>query len=143
MIWQKIKSLLFSERPGILNGRCVLLIDDGQVERHAVKRMLEKQGCRVVTAENGHIGLHLAETEKPDLILLDFFMPGMLGTEVCERLKDNGFTKNIPIIFLTGSDAPANIVNCYDVGAAQFLAKPVDAKTLVSQVKHVLNEPNL
>ena len=118
----------------------ILVIDDGNVERHTAQRILEKAGCRVVTAENGKIGLYLAETEKPDVIVLDCFMPGMLGPEVCVKLKDNKVTKDIPIIFLTGSDTPSNIVNCYDVGAAQFLTKPVSANILINQIKSILQE---
>lgn len=140
MIFEKLKSLFSNGHDRILNGKCILLIEDGQVERHTVTRILEKKGCRVLAAENGRIGLHLAETERPDLILLDCMMPGMLGTEVCQRLKDGQITKSIPIIFLTGSDTPTNIINCYDVGAAQFLTKPVSAQTLITYVRNTLQE---
>ncbi len=140
-ILERIRALLFP-KDGFLHGKCVLVIDDGQVERHVARRILEKNGCRVLTAENGKIGLHIAETERPDVILLDCIMPGMFGPEVCQRLKDNIVTKDIPVIFLTGSDTPDNIVKSFDVGAAQFLAKPVSAGILVNQIRSVLQEIN-
>ena len=139
-MWAKIK-LIFLKNNGVqLNGKCILLVDDGEVERHVVTRILEKRGYKVLCAENGKIGLYLAENERPDLILLDCIMPGLSGPEVCKQLKEKTGTKNIPVIFLTTLDTPANIVDCYDLGAVQFLAKPVSAKILIKQIETTLEE---
>ena len=139
-MWAKIKSIFSKNKDVHLNGKCILLVDDGEVERHVVTRILEQRGYKVLCAENGKIGLYLAENERPDLILLDCMMPGLSGPEVGKQLKENEQTKSIPIIFMTASDTPTNIINCYDLGAAQFLAKPVSAKTLITQIETTLEE---
>lgn len=122
------------------NGRTILLIDDGEVERKTTSAVLGKRGYKVLTAENGEIGLKLAQEQRPDLILLDFMMPGMMGKEVCQRLKQIPATKDIPVIFLTGSIAPKSVIDCYEVGAEYYLAKPISARTLINQVEMIFNE---
>lgn len=124
-----------------LKGKTVLVVDDGEVERKFLSGILSKQGCRVLTASEGEAGIRLAYAENPDLILLDFIMPGMNGNEVLQRLRDGEKTKNIPVVFLTGSDTPSHIVSCYDLGAECFLTKPISAGALVNQLALTLQEP--
>jgi len=139
-MWSKIKSIFLKNGESIFQGKCILLVDDGEVDRHFVTRVLEERGYKVLCAENGKIGLYIAENERPDLILLDCIMPGLSGPEVGKQLKEKEKTKDIPIIFLTSLDTPANIVDCYDLGAVHFLAKPVNAKILIKQIETVLKE---
>ncbi len=122
-------------------GKRILVIDDGAVERRFISRSLEKRGYDVSTAKDGQDGLKAAQEEKPDLIVLDYHMPGLDGVEVCKKLKaDKAQTRDIPVVFLTGSKSPASVVDCYDVGAEYYLSKPISARTLVNEVDMVFQE---
>ena len=125
-------------RPSILLGKKILVIEDGELERRFITRTLEKKGCVVMGTADGEKGVQMAQNESPDLILLDYMMPGIDGREVCLRIKSDGTTKAIPIIFLTGSVSPKNVIDCYEAGAEYYLAKPIDAKTLTHQVELTL-----
>ena len=141
-MWEKILSL-FGRKNGqakILADKAILLIDDGITERTFMSKILAQQGCRVRTAADGQIGLEQANSEIPDLIILDFFMPGLNGKEVCQRLKASDKTKAIPVVFLTGSTTPEDVVGCYDVGADYYLSKPISAKALVRQLELTFQE---
>ena len=126
--------------PALAN-KTILVVDDGITERTFMSKVLDKEGCRVITAADGPAGLEKAAAERPDLIILDFFMPpGMNGKEVCQRLKSNAATKGIPVVFLTGSAKPVNVVECYDVGADYYLSKPISAKALIRQLELTFQE---
>ncbi|OGX08504.1 MAG: hypothetical protein A2Z88_11195 [Omnitrophica WOR_2 bacterium GWA2_47_8] len=137
---EKIFPFVFKNNHQPALNRTVLVVDDSDVERRTNQRILEKAGYRVICAEDGETGLKIAAEEDLDLILLDCILPGIHGPEVLKKLKSTQKTKDVPVILLTGSDTPANIVSCYDLGAEIFLAKPVNAKTLLSQVSMSLTE---
>lgn len=120
--------------------KTILIIDDGEVERKFLSRSLEKGGYKAITAEDGEAGLKLAKDMKPDLILLDFIMPGLRGDEVCQRLKLDEQTRNIPVIFLTGSVRPQSIFDSYESGAEYYLAKPISTQELLKQVGMIFQE---
>ncbi len=120
--------------------KTILVIDDGPIDLRMAEGILQKRGYKVLCAEDGERGLGIAHSAIPDLILLDYIMPGLNGVEVGQRLRSDEKTKNIPIIFLTGSDTPVNIVKYYDLGAEQFLVKPVTARTLISQIEAIFQE---
>ena len=141
-MWQKILGVLGGGEPRLSEfaGRSILVVDDGEVERKTAQRILERQGFKVTCANDGEIAYSLIEQELFDLLILDCIMPNLTGPDLCKRLKVNERTKNIPIIFLTGSDTPTNIINCYDLGAEQFLTKPINAKLLIKQIESILKE---
>lgn len=127
-------------KPRPYAGRRILIVEDGEVERRFMQRTLERNGYPAILTENGEDGLKAALEQSPDLIFLDFMLPDITGKEVCERLKNNEATKNIPVIFLTGSTTPKDVVDCFDVGCDYFLAKPVSAGTLIKQMETVFEE---
>ena len=141
-MWNKILGL-FKEPASPYRNKTILVIDDVEVDRRTAEGILAKRGYKVMCAEDGEKGLRLARETAPDLILLDYVMPGLNGIDVGKRLRGDEKTKNIPIIFLTGSDTPANIVRYYDLGAEQFLVKPVSAKILISQIETIFQEQGL
>lgn len=123
------------------NGKkTILVIDDGEVERKFISRTLQKAGFSVLTADDGAPGLALAKDKKPDLVLLDFVMPGMNGDVVCKYLKDDVTTRDIPVIFLTGSVKPASVIESFEAGAEYYLAKPISAAALIHEVEKILAE---
>jgi len=121
-------------------GKTILVVDDGEVERAFISRVLEKRGYKVFTAADGKQGLSLSNRENIDLVVLDYYMPGCNGKEVCEDLKRNEKTKDIPVIFLTGSASAKNVVECFDVGAEYFLRKPISGGELIKQIEMILSE---
>jgi two-component system, OmpR family, response regulator RpaA len=122
-------------------GKKVLVVDDGEVEREFISRVLEKRGFVARTAADGHRGLDMAVNgEKFDLVVLDYYMPGFTGKEVCAGLKRNEKTKDIPVIFLTGSANARDVVECFDAGAEYFLRKPISGAMLIKQIEMILSE---
>jgi len=127
----------------------ILIVDDHERTVKAIQRILQKQGYEVLTALNGATGLKKAREAKPDLIILDIMMPVMNGYEVCYRLQRRKATARIPVLVLTGrgqidEDRPGvrhrikERETSFDVGALEFLNKPVKMKELVKRVKALL-----
>jgi CheY-like chemotaxis protein len=118
----------------------VLLIDDEQDFCELLKANLEMSGeFEVVTANNGNLGIMLAQTESPDIILLDIIMPGIDGATVSNKLKENPATRGIPIIFLTALITPSEIGReGRKIKGKYFYAKPVDTDSLINYIHKVL-----
>ncbi|MDD4997937.1 MAG: response regulator [Syntrophales bacterium] len=119
----------------------LLVIDDEEYFCRAVKKAIEmKRDLQVLTATRGDEGLRLARTQKPDLILLDIVMPGMMGTQVAEELSQDPATASIPVIFVTA------IVKKEETGRARgflggrmFIAKPVVVDELLKKIDSLLS----
>ena len=112
----------------------VLAVDDTPENIDVVKGVLSGD-CDVKAAVNGPMALKVAQSQRPDLILLDIMMPGMDGYEVCRRLKADPATAEIPIIFLTAMDQTDDETEGFDLGAADYIRKPVNPAILMSRVK--------
>ena len=123
--------------------RRILVIDDNEIDRRIVEKLLGRGDYELIFADNGEAGLKKARSEHPNLILLDCVMPGMSGTEVCQILKKDKDLKRIPVIFLTGMDSPTYVINCYDIGAEHYLNKPINAKELMTQIELTFKELDL
>jgi putative two-component system response regulator len=112
----------------------ILVVDDDKGTRTLLSNVLKKYN--VITAENGNRALEFAgdENNMPDLILLDVIMQGMDGYEVCKQLKTNPKTKKIPVIFLTIADKPNLEVYGLDIGAVDYIKKPIYNEILMARV---------
>lgn len=117
----------------------VLAVDDTPENLDVVKGLLSSRFV-VKAAVNGMMALKIAEKKPPDLILLDIRMPQMDGFEVCRRLKANDTTASIPVIFLTGESDAAIVTDALEVGAADFVTKPIDPGILLSKIDACLNQ---
>ncbi len=126
--------------PAKFEDRTVLIVDDNEVDRKLIAKTLMKMGCRVLTAVDGEIGLHIALSETPDLILSDCHMPNMDGVEMCRELKNSDETKEIPVIFLTGDTSPSKVVDCFELNVDNYMCKPINSKVLMSQIEDILTE---
>ncbi len=119
----------------------ILAIDDRQDNLVAVTALLKTfiSDCHVLTAQSGAEGLQMADSEQPDIILLDVKMPGMDGLEVCRQLKSDEATRHIPVIMIsavrTGSQ---DLVKGLEIGADAYLPKPIDEFVLTAQVRSAL-----
>ncbi|MEW6219353.1 MAG: diguanylate cyclase [Thermodesulfobacteriota bacterium] len=112
----------------------ILIIDDSALVAHVAKGILDRCGHEVLLAADGPSGLELAAQERPDLILLDVVMPGMNGYQVCEQLKAQAATPEMPIIMLTSRADPADKVRGLEIGASDYVTKPFDEGELVARV---------
>ena len=113
----------------------VLVIDDDEVVRKALKYKLKLNGFKVYLAEDGPTGLELARQKRPKLILLDWIMPGTDGLEVLSELKNDRRTGHIPVFMLTGRGALSDLDQAFDVGVDGYVRKPFDLMELGSIVK--------
>lgn len=100
-----------------------------------VKRQLELNGSYdVLTATSGEEGLGMARTEGPDLIIVDLFMPGMDGFEVCQRLRKDRLTYLVPVVILTASGTQMDKIRALQIGADDFMSKPFTPAELEARV---------
>lgn len=113
----------------------ILVVDDQPINIKLLQRKLEREGFAVLTAYNGRECLSVVESEMPDLILLDVMMPEMDGIETCERLKQNEKTKAIPIIFITAKSSKEGKLEGLNVGATDYITKPIDLEETMARVK--------
>jgi DNA-binding response OmpR family regulator len=89
----------------------------------------------VKAAINGEMALKIVEKSPPDIILLDIMMPGMSGYEVCEQLKADSSTRDIPVIFLTAMEQTTDEARGFELGAADYITKPVNPPILEARVR--------
>ena len=108
----------------------VLIIDDNEKNIELFKDFVESWGYSTILAYQGREAIELAQKEKPDAIILDVMLPGMSGYEVCSELKDNPATRFIPIVMVTALTDYADRVHGFNVGADNFLVKPVNYREL-------------
>ena len=112
----------------------VLIVDDVQANLMILEDLLTQKDITVFKAESGKKALKMAVLYSPDLILLDIIMPLQDGFEVCEKLKSDEQTKNIPVIFLTAKDQTNDIVKGFSVGAVDYIIKPFRTAELMARV---------
>ena len=119
----------------------LLVIDDEEYFCRAVKKAIEmKRDLQVLTATRGDEGLRLARTQKPDLILLDIVMPGMMGTQVAEELLQDPNTASIPVIFVTAIVKKEDTDRAMGfLGGRMFIAKPVVVDELLKKIDSALS----
>jgi len=121
----------------------VLAVDDTPENLDVVKGILADD-YHIKVAVNGHIALKIAQSQSPDLILLDIMMPEIDGYEVCRQLKANPETRDIPIIFLTAKGETADEAEGFKLGAADYILKPVNPPLLKARVKtHLALKQNM
>src|SRR3954470_3497358 len=118
--------------------RTILVADDESHILHVVSLKLRNAGFRVVTAHDGQEALELAQQEKPDLIITDYHMPQLSGLELCQRLKQDEKTRNIPAIMLTARGYHLEAHDTEQSGILRMLSKPFSPRHLLATVNEVL-----
>jgi signal transduction histidine kinase/DNA-binding response OmpR family regulator len=116
------------------NGK-ILLVDDTPSAVGLVRTALENEGYVIFVATSGEKAINRAELTVPDLILLDIMMPGMDGFETCTRLKALDKTRDIPVIFMSARTDTFDKVKGFNLGAVDYITKPIDTEELLSRVK--------
>lgn len=117
----------------------ILVVDDVVSNVLLLKILLTNEKFQVLTANNGNSCIETAKREHPDLILLDVMMPDISGFDTAVILKKEKETADIPIIFLTALNSPADLVHGFQVGANDFLTKPFNKEELVMRVMHQIS----
>ncbi len=113
----------------------ILVIDDDRSIQVFLKRMLEKQGYKVIAADNGEEGIIKAVATQPALIICDWMMPGLSGLEVCHNIKNDSNLSTTFFILLTSLDSVADRVKGLDAGADDFITKPIEQNELKARVR--------
>ncbi|GLR12161.1 hypothetical protein GCM10007907_09510 [Chitinimonas prasina] len=112
----------------------ILVADDQPINIRAIHEIFKSE-CDIFMATSGEQALSLASSHRPDLIILDVMMPEMDGHEVCRRLKQDVVTKEIPVIFLTAQHTPEDEVLGFQLGAVDFIHKPIDSFVIQARVE--------
>jgi two-component system, cell cycle response regulator DivK len=123
-----------------MSGRTVLLIEDNEDNRIVYSTILRHYGYTVVEALTGEEGIAAAQSDRPDLILMDIGLPGVDGWEATRRLKADDSTRQIPIIALTAHAMAEHREQALEVGCDAYLAKPVEPREVLAQVKMMLGD---
>ncbi len=121
----------------------VLVVDDHPLNLELIEGCLADVECRVITATDGIEALELVKKECPDLVLLDVMMPRMDGYEVCQRLKESPEGKLLPVVMVTALGQIADRVRGLEVGADDFIVKPIERVELVARVRSLLRVKQL
>ncbi|HIJ78414.1 MAG: response regulator [Desulfobulbaceae bacterium] len=112
----------------------ILVVDDSEFNRALLHKLLSAD-YNVLTAEDGGQGLAIARNQLPDLIFLDIIMPGLDGFAICQTLKTDNATTDIPIIFITSMDAPQDIQKGFATGAVDYITKPFNGAEVMARTK--------
>jgi len=121
----------------------LLVVDDNKVNRLLLTRSLELQGHRVATAENGRVALEMLRREAFDLMLLDMEMPEMDGFQVLEQLFKDLQLRDLPVIVTSSLEGVASVVRCIELGAQDYLNKPVNPVLLKARIGASLEKKRL
>ena len=114
----------------------ILLVDDEPINRQVLRNHLSMQNYQIVEASGGYEALQAVEQSEPfDLVLLDIMMPRLSGYEVCQKLREQWPVYDLPIIFLTAKNQVADLVQSFEVGANDYLSKPIAKHELLTRVK--------
>jgi diguanylate cyclase (GGDEF)-like protein len=129
--------------PEVRNPNRVLVIDDSEPTHKLIQARLRPEGLEVTCVLDGERGLERAVAQPPDLILLDVDLPDLDGFEVCRQLKEHPATRDVPIIFLTGTTSTDSKVKGLDLGAVDYVTKPFDQVELRARVRAALRTKRL
>lgn len=116
----------------------LLIVDDTPDNLRVLARMLSRNGYNVRKALNGQMALTACQNSVPELILLDIMMPGIDGYEVCQRLKANDATRDVPVIFLSALTDANDKVKAFQSGGVDYIAKPFQLEEVLARVRHHL-----
>ncbi len=113
----------------------ILVVEDDVDIQELVIALLSRDGYEVVAEDNGMSGLAAALSQEPDLVVLDWMMPGLSGVEVCRGMRADSRTKDVAVLMLTSKAQEADIDQAFTAGADDYMVKPFRGRELVSRVR--------
>jgi signal transduction histidine kinase len=126
---------MMTEMSGCSDRKSILIVDDMPDNLHLLASMLREQGYSARPVPNGRLALRAAENDPPDLVLLDVDMPEMNGFEVCQALKANTKTHDIPVVFVSAMDDVADQIKGFEVGGIDYITKPFQASEILVRLQ--------
>ena len=121
----------------------ILIVDDDDLVRALLSEKMREDGYQVVTARNGKEALITYQEIQPDIVLMDGVMPAMDGFECCAHLQQLPGGDLTPVLMITGLEDSGSLDRAYEVGAADYIAKPIHWAALRQRVKRILNQSQL
>ena len=116
--------------------KTVMVIDDDEVILKLLNDLLTNEGYEVITALSGEEGIEKLKENKPDILLLDFFMPGMTGGEVLRRIREDNQLKDLKIVFLTAASSSSTSIRLLEkMNISDYIKKPFENKVLIEKIK--------
>jgi CheY-like chemotaxis protein len=120
----------------------VLLVDDVRLFLKLEETFFRRTGCEIHTAQSGTEAMDIAREQQPDLILLDFIMPDMMGDEVVRKLKSHPETRTIPVMIVSTSADSKDVDRCFQAGADDYVTKPINPQEVLAKAANLLNIPH-
>ena len=121
----------------------ILAVDDSNTDLRIIRKLLSSE-YRVMVTDHPGSALSMIQKNRIDLVLMDIYMNGVDGITLCERIKRNSMSNNIPIIICSSSPTRDNVINAIRAGAVDFIAKPFTRQKLIEKIdKHLANRGSL
>jgi two-component system phosphate regulon response regulator PhoB len=121
-----------------MSGSTILVVEDESDIREMLSFSLERAGYTIIEAGDAEDGLHRLEGPLPDLVIIDWMLPGMSGLDMARKLRRDPLTAELPLIMLTAKGEEADKLRSYDVGIDDYVTKPFSPRELVARIKAVL-----
>lgn len=132
------KTIMMAEK----QNKTILIVDDSSTNNLLFQSIFEENGFDVIVSTSGKAGLSALDKNKADLVLLDVMMPGLDGFDVLKTIKEDEKNRSLPVLMLTAKKDSESMKKALDMGATDYLIKPVGIKEIVEKIKKVLNIPN-
>ena len=123
-----------------MSGRRILYVEDNKFNRKIVRDLLARTSYRLIEAEDGEVGVTAAQTECPDLIIMDVQLPRLSGLDATRRLRADPRTASIPIIVITSFALSGDEQRAMEAGASAYLAKPYSPRELLQTIRRFAPE---
>ncbi|KAK9913865.1 hypothetical protein M0R45_037670 [Rubus argutus] len=126
----------------------VLAVDDSDIDRKLIEKLLKNFSCKVTTAENGPMALEFlglgdhqnhSNISKVNLVITDYCMPGMTGYELLKKIKESSVMKEVPVVIMSSENIPNRINKCLEEGAQMFMLKPIKQSDIKQLRCHLMN----
>ncbi|MDP3543505.1 MAG: response regulator transcription factor [Elusimicrobiota bacterium] len=118
--------------------RKIVIVDDDVLIRETVRLALDHAGFYVIAVGEPERALAVVRAERPDLVIMDLYMPGFDGRELIRALKSDPEIAKTPVILFSGSDEAIDVVSGLQSGAVEYLGKPIDGEVLLAKINHIL-----
>ena len=118
--------------------RKIIIVDDDVLVRETVRLALDHAGYYTIAVGEAARALAVVRAEKPDLVIMDLYMPGTDGRELIRSLKADPEIAKIPVILFSGSDEAIDVVSGLQSGALEYIGKPIDGEILLAKIRQVL-----
>lgn len=128
----------FRELKAAIDVRTILVVDDDEIMRSALKRILEAEGYKVLMAEDGLELSKVLETTRLDMVLLDVNLPWVDGFELCRLIKSHHSLKDVPLILVSGRKSKEDVERGFDMGADDYVTKPFDIDYMIEVINEKL-----